>query len=710
MTIRRLLSSLLLISCLGGAQALTWKLQLAYAQNNPELFYTFFGQKIKLTEQPDAIAVSFKKIRTRGKPLYLQLQEDLASGGSTPGRGGRGAAPSSLPAEAIEVKPLGEQYAIVQLPSQDRKAQIAQQIRQQEYVEATLPILSRQASSKETPSTILLPNEILVSFAPNLSNEQIQKVLNQQKLDIVRKLRFTKNRYVVKSRDASGTAILNVANTLNKVAGIQSATPNFVQSLHYYPQTQQARLADAPSVTESIPKLLTQLPKLEGLPFSSNLLSLQWHLNSTPRRGKSLPRTDVRATDAWKQSSGGDRVVVAVIDSLIQWDHPDLKQNLYKLPPNTPDALPNERSGWDFVENDADTRISVNELSQLQPVFRNSFELTDEQLLATYPRQAASIQQEYPNWSRAQVIRYMRNYMQSLVTDQFHGTWSAGVIAARPSNADGVVGVAPKAAILPIRGIGLHGTIQPETQIEAIAYAAARKADVINMSFGSMLPSQDVVNEVFSVLDANPNVVIVASAGNENIDGVSFPAAIPGVISVGATNMDGERSPYSNFGQRLDVVAPGGDTSKANSRGILTTGGTWLEDLWQGVTKLPTNGNWAWGTAFDPQGRHVQVQGTSFAAPVVSGVVALMKSEDSKLNRDRITDIIKKTASYKGLAIAKADVNRYRLQAASGFNNLQGFPVIRPSGVYQPPRPVSAEQYFFGSGLVNAEAAVEAVK
>lgn len=178
MTIRRLLSSLLLISCLGGATAVTW-LQLTYAQNNPELFYTFFGQKIKLTEQPDAIAVSFKKIRTRGKSLYLQLQEDLSGGGSTPGRRGRRETSSPSPNSAIEVKPLGDQYAIVQLASQDQRSQIAQQIRQQEYVEATLPILSRQASSKESSSAILLPNEILVSFAPNLSDDEIETVLNQ---------------------------------------------------------------------------------------------------------------------------------------------------------------------------------------------------------------------------------------------------------------------------------------------------------------------------------------------------------------------------------------------------------------------------------------------------------------------------------------------------------------------------------------------------
>ncbi len=181
------------------------------------------------------------------------------------------------------------------------------------------------------------------------------------------------------------------------------------------------------------------------------------------------------------------------------------------------------------------------------------------------------------------------------------------------------------------------------------------------MSFGGSLPSQDVANEIFSVLDEHPNLVMVASAGNEDVDGVSFPAAIPGVLSVGATNLDGQRAPYSSYGQRLDVVAPGGDTSKASSRGILTTGGTWMPDWWRGVTQPPAKGNWGWGTVLDPRGRYVQVQGTSFSAPVTSGVIALMKSEDPEhhLNRARLLNIIKKTSSYNGLTISKADANRY---------------------------------------------------
>jgi hypothetical protein len=92
--------------------------------------------------------------------------------------------------------------------------------------------------------------------------------------------------------------------------------------------------------------------------------------------------------------------------------------------------------------------------------------------------------------------------------------------------------------------------------------------------------------------------------------------------------------------------------------------------------------------------------------------MALMKGEDPnrRLSRDRLVAILKETASYQGLTILKADENQYRLQASVGFGTAPGVPILRPSGVFPQPKPVSAQQYFFGSGLVNAEAAIRKVK
>ena len=217
------------------------------------------------------------------------------------------------------------------------------------------------------------------------------------------------------------------------------------------------------------------------------------------------------------------------------------------------------------------------------------------------------------------------------------------------------------------------------------------------------MPNQEVTEQILTVLEANPQLVIVASAGNENRSGISFPAAIPQVLSVGATNIQGERSSYSNYGKGLDVVAPGGDISRSLSGGILTTGGTGLSSLWQGITKP----DYAWGSTLDPLGNYVQVQGTSFAAPAVSGVVALMKGVNNTLNRERIMDVLEETASYQGLTLTETEQELYQTYQQARLTGEK--PEEIPEFLVFP-EPSSAENYFFGRGLVNAEAAIQAVQ
>ncbi|MDF5716312.1 MAG: S8 family serine peptidase [Rhizonema sp. NSF051] len=92
---------------------------------------------------------------------------------------------------------------------------------------------------------------------------------------------------------------------------------------------------------------------------------------------------------------------------------------------------------------------------------------------------------------RKEVLRpYIRAYK---IGAEFHGTWVSGVIAAKPQNGEGVVGVALNAQILPVRVFGLNGSYTPSAYIEAIGYAADRGADVINLSLGATLPSQGAI-------------------------------------------------------------------------------------------------------------------------------------------------------------------------------------------------------------------------
>jgi subtilisin family serine protease len=296
--------------------------------------------------------------------------------------------------------------------------------------------------------------------------------------------------------------------------------------------------------------------------------------------------------------------------------------------------------------------------------------------------------------SEKRLADYLRNRIRSQVGGEFHGTLVSGVIAAKPQNQIGMWGVAPNAKILPVRVFGLNGSIFTSSYIEAVGYAANRGADVINLSLGAMLPS-DVEELAFNqILQQNPKLVVVASSGNSNYRSVAYPSGYDGVLSVGASNLNGDRAPYSNFGKGLDVIAPGGDLSSEAGwlGGIPTTGGTWMDIFWKGLA-FPKS---RWSKTVDYKGKYWWMEGTSFSSPAVAGVVALMKGEDTnnQLNRVQLIDILKSTAGYQGLNITEREQKYYRS-------------LIDKRRI---PQGVTDKQYFFGSGLINAEAAVRAVK
>jgi hypothetical protein len=91
-------------------------------------------------------------------------------------------------------------------------------------------------------------------------------------------------------------------------------------------------------------------------------------------------------------------------------------------------------------------------------------------------------------------------------------------------------------------------------------------------------------------------------------------------------------------------------------------------------------------------------------------VVALMLAANGNLSRDQVTDILSSTASYAGLEITQAEENQYRFQSEVGMGTVGNNQVLRPTGIFSFPQPVSPDQYYFGQGLVNAAAAVEQAK
>ncbi len=295
------------------------------------------------------------------------------------------------------------------------------------------------------------------------------------------------------------------------------------------------------------------------------LYARQWHL-----RALNLPA-------AWDNTTGGADVTVAVVDSGVVPGHPDL----------APKLLP----GYDFVEADLSSDGDGPDADPTDP--RGSF----------------------------------------------HGSHVAGTAVAATNNGVGVAGVSWGGRLLPVRVLdGADGTIAAAVQGilwsagESVAGAPVNPnpADVLNLSLGGPLLCADApgLQEAFDRADAAGTTVVVA-AGNDDFDASYFvPASCEGVIVVGATTYEDDRAPYSNYGERVDVMAPGGDLdADADADGFP-----------DGVLS----------TVFDPasgENTYAYFQGTSMAAPHVAGLVALMKSIDPALTTAEVRDVLTSTAT-----------------------------------------------------------------
>lgn len=217
----------------------------------------------------------------------------------------------------------------------------------------------------------------------------------------------------------------------------------------------------------------------------------------------------------------------------------------------------------------------------------------------------------------------------------WHGTHVAGTIGANGNNSAGVAGVDWAGKIQPIRVLGKCGGYTSDIA-DAIRWAAggavagvpanATPADVINLSLGgsgactSGSTYQLAINYAVSA-----GSVVVVSAGNSNANASNYsPASCSGVITVGSTGPTGNRAYYSNYGASVEISAQGGDQSVATANGILST-------LNSGLTGPSTQ-------------NYVYYQGTSMAAPHVSGVVSLMRAINPNLTPAQILQALQTSA------------------------------------------------------------------
>lgn len=219
----------------------------------------------------------------------------------------------------------------------------------------------------------------------------------------------------------------------------------------------------------------------------------------------------------------------------------------------------------------------------------------------------------------------------------WHGTHVAGIAAATGNNGTGVAGVDWGARILPVRALGKCGGYASDVAA-AVMWAAGvplyrtpvnpTPASVINLSISGAGPCPSSLQRAITLARGRGAVVVVA-AGNGNTDASSVaPANCAGVIVVGATGKSGKRSFYSNFGRRITLSAPGGDSN------VDATDGTILS-LGNSGTTTPG------GDAYAYQ------QGTSMAAPLASGAITLAMAANPRLSPGEAADaVIKKVAPF----------------------------------------------------------------
>ncbi|ARU55719.1 peptidase S8 and S53, subtilisin, kexin, sedolisin [Oleiphilus messinensis] len=242
-----------------------------------------------------------------------------------------------------------------------------------------------------------------------------------------------------------------------------------------------------------------------------------------------------------------------------------------------------------------------------------------------------------------------------LSSSSWHGTHVAGTVAAGTNNGIGVAGVSWGAKIMPLRTLGLYGGTDYDI-IQAMLFSAGlsndsgtvppQRADIINMSLGGSGYSQSAQQAINAVRAAG--VIIVAAAGNENTSQFSYPASYDGVISVSATDYNNNRAPYSNFGTRVDIAAPGGDTgadlnNDGYADGVLST----IVDDSTGTRQSTLS----------------FYQGTSMATPHVAGVLALMKAVYPNLTPGQVDTLI-----------TNGDITND--QGASGRDDIYGHGII----------------------------------
>ncbi|MDO4790171.1 MAG: S8 family serine peptidase [Porphyromonas sp.] len=355
-----------------------------------------------------------------------------------------------------------------------------------------------------------------------------------------------------------------------------------VESVEFCPVIQLASAPNRVNPVDMLTSPMGNLDRFDKLPFNDPMLKNQWHYNNV---GSNVPSgvmgCDVNLFNAWKVTTGTPNVIVCIVDGGIDIDHPDLIDNLW-----VNEAEKNGVEGKDDDDNgyidDIHGYCFVTDQGNLRP------------------------------------------------DEDAHGTHVAGTVAARNNNNVGVAGIAggdgsPETGVRLMSAAIFREGARGGSSAAAIKYGADNGAVISQNSWGypyasgvyTTPPSTKAAIDYFTKYagtDANGNQlpnspmkggVVLFAAGNDGREYTSQPAAYEGCIAVSAIGPNFKKAFYSNYGDWVDISAPGGDQKNGYTAGVLST----TDPNAQNVTK--------WYDYY---------HGTSMACPHVSGVAALVVS------------------------------------------------------------------------------------
>lgn len=448
--------------------------------------------------------------------------------------------------------------------------------------------MKTQLQETYTKASDVVDGQLIVKFKSGSDNKLISQVLgqfaNMDPIDAANGI------YLIKDSRISGSE-KSFIQKIESQPGVDFVEPNYRLSVNQ-----------------------TTFPRD---PMWLQLWGLKNHGQDAPGGIEGTVGADIGALEAWQKTTGDKSIVVAVLDTGIDYLHPDLVQNIWVNQP--------EKNGVPGVDDDGNGYVD-----------------------------------DIHGWNAVSDFRTAPHFGQvgspNPMDDQSHGTHVAGTIGAVGGNGIGVVGINWKVSLMPVKFLDANGSGSTIDEYRAIKYILSNNVDIVNGSYGGGASSK-LIRSLIDEAGKKNGTLFVFAAGNDSNNNDftdSFPSNydLPNIISVAATDIRDQMAGFSNFGPtKVHIAAPG--------LNILST--------------IPT------ATAKEGE-PYAVFSGTSMAAPHVAGAAALLLAAEPTLKKQPalIKERLLRTAEFKpNLASAVSSAGRLSISRAikndsSGNPNYQG--------------------------------------